>query len=113
MARGDDAAAPAGPAPLRLFYDDLVTEAELRQVYALQGIEQEIAFLRLRLKKHFHAHPEDHELMLKSVGSIVRAVSVRYRIGDKRTKDLASALMSVVETVGEQFDRAMEEEVEI
>ena len=110
MARAaDEAAAPAGPAPLRLFFDKTVTEAELREVYALQGLEEEIAFLRIQLKRHVDAHPGDYELMLKGVDSIVRAVSVRYRIGDKRTKDLASALISVVETVGEQFDRAVEE----
>ena len=106
----DDAAAPRPPESLSFFYGGNATEAELRAVYALQGVEQEIAFLRIRLKKHFDDHPEDYELMMKSVESIVRAVAVRYRIGDKRTKDLASALMSVIETVGEQFDKAEEAE---
>lgn len=109
MARVDDAAAPRAPERVRLFYDDTVGEAEVRKVFDLQGIDHEIALLRLRLREHLDAHPEDYALMLKSVESIVRAVSVRYRIGDKRTKDLASAMVAVLDAVGVQFDQAAEE----
>ena len=109
MARVDDAAAPGAPQRIRLFYDHLVGEAEVREVFDLQGIDHEIALLRLRLREHLHEHAEDYELMLKSVGSIVRAVSTRYRIGDKRTKDLSNAMVAVLDAVGEQFDQVAAE----
>lgn len=109
MARVDDAAAPGAPQRIRLFYDHTVDEAEVRAVFELQGIDHEIALLRLRLREHLDERPEDYVLMLKSVGSIVRAVSTRYRIGDKRTKDLASAMVAVLDAVGEQFDQVAAE----
>ncbi len=108
MTERDDRAAtapaiPAGGQPLRLFYGRVVDEAELREALEIQGLDLEVAVLRVKLRNHIHEHPEDQVLLLKSMESLVRAVSARYRISEKRTNDLASALASVVDAVSGQF----------
>ena len=107
MARVDDAAAaPGAPQRIRLFYDHLVGEAELREVLDLQGIDHEIALLRMRLREHLDEHPEDYELMLKSVESIVRAVvdALPHR-RQARRRIWRSAMAAVLDAVGGQFDQ--------
>ena len=108
MTERDDRAAtapaiPAGGQPLRLFYGRVVDEAELREALEIHGLDLEVAVLRIKLRNHIHEHPEDQALLLKSMESLVRAVSTRYRISEKRTNDLASALASVVDAVSGQF----------
>ena len=41
--------------------------------------------------------------MLKSVTLIVRAVSARYRMSEKRAADLGAALAATVEGISNQF----------
>lgn len=93
--------APA--APVRPFYARVVDEAELREATDLQGVDQELALLRVKLREQIDANPKDLALMLKSVDSIVRAVSARYRMSAKRTDDLANALRAVGDAVSSQF----------
>jgi hypothetical protein len=102
--RDDPAGAPpAANEPVRLFYDHVVDEAELRRALDIQGLDQEVAILRIKLHDHLDKHPEDQALMLKSVDSIVRAVSARYRMSSKRTDDFASACAAVFDAVSNQF----------
>lgn len=105
MTPRDDApaSAPASGEPVRLFYDRVVDEAELREALDLQGLDQELALLRLKLRDHLDANPKDLALLLKSVESIVRAVSARYRMSPKRTDDLANAASAVVDALANQF----------
>ena len=101
MALPADAATPAESA--RLFYDRVVEEAELRDALAVEGLDQEVALLRIKLRDHVTAHPEDLALMLKSVTLIVRAVAARYRMSPKRTADFADALVATLDALGDQF----------
>jgi hypothetical protein len=101
MAQAADAATEAQSA--HPFYDRVVDEAELREALAVEGLDQEIALLRSKLRDHLAAHPESLALMLKSVTLIVRAVSARYRISEKRAADLGAALAATVEGISNQF----------
>lgn len=89
--------------PNRLFYGCVVNEAELREAMAIQGLDEEVAILRIKLRRHVDAHPEDHVFLQKSIESLARAAAVRYRIGGKRTNDLASALAATVDALTEQL----------
>ena len=98
-----DEEAAARVEPKRLFYGNVVDEAALREALAIQGIDEEIAILRIKLREHLDDHPEDRVLLQKSVESLAKAVGVRYRIGGKRTNDLASALAATVDALTEQL----------
>lgn len=49
------------------------------QAQALEGIDQEIALLRFRLGQILRKRPIDDALILKTISSIIRAVSARAR----------------------------------
>ena len=102
MTHHDETPASRGE-PRRLFYGNVVDEAELREALAIQGIDEEVAILRIKLREHVKDHPADRLLLQKSVESLAKAVGVRYRIGGKRTNDLASALAATVDALTEQL----------
>ena len=102
MTHHDETPASRGE-PRRLFYGKVVDEAELREALAVQDIDEEVAILRIRLREHIDAHSEDAVLLQKSIESLAKAAAVRYRIGGKRTNDLASALAATVDALTEQL----------
>lgn len=89
--------------PVPSFYRSVLDEAELMSALEVEGIDQELAVLRLRLKTLLDKQPRDYELMLKGVQSIVRAAGTRYRISAKSKDDLAAALGALVDGVGIQL----------
>ena len=93
----------AGSKPLQLFYGRVVNEAELREALEIQGLDLEVAVLRIKVREHVDGDAEQQVLMLKSMDSLVRMVSARYRISAKRTDDLASVFASVLDAVSGQF----------
>ncbi len=101
----------AGPEPgakvsPRVFYGGAMTEAErleLSAAYEIEGLEHEIAALRVRLKTAIGEHPEDLALMAQGVGMLVKAVSAQYRLSPKARKDLAASIAAVLDSVGDQL----------
>lgn len=97
----------------RLFYEQALTEAEcfdLETARQVEGLDEEIALLRLRLRRALKEHPEDMQLMTKGIELLVKAVAARYRLSPKARRDLADNLAAVVEKVGgllypEEFHR--------
>lgn len=83
-----------------------MTEAErevLPTAYAMEGLEHEIAALRVRLRTALDQHEDDFKLMLEGVGMLVRAVATQYRLSPKARKDLADNLTAVLNSVGDQL----------
>ena len=89
--------------PLRLFYGRVVDEAELREALEIQGLDMEVAVLRIKVREHVDGDAEQQALMLKSMDALVRMVSARYRISTKRSNDLAGVFASVLDAVSGQF----------
>jgi len=85
------------------FYRSVLDEAELMAALEVEGVDDELAALRVQLKAMLQERPEDFELMLKGVQMIVRAAGTRYRIGAKSKEDLGAALAAVVAGVGVQL----------
>lgn len=102
MTQHDEEPAARGE-PRRLFYGKVVDEAALREALAVQDIDEEVAILRIRLREHLDAHSEDSVLLQRSIESLARAASIRYRIGGKRTNDRANALAATVDALTEQL----------
>ena len=102
-----DASPPSGPISLRNFYaTEGMTEAErieLAEAHGVEGLEHEIALLRVRLKAAINDRPEDLKLLTHGVQTLVRAVAVQYRLSPKARKDLADNLAAVLNSFGDQI----------
>ncbi len=92
-----------GRASLSNFYQEALTEAEqleLSQAQDVEGLDQEIAVLRVRLKAALREHPQDLPLIAKGLDMLVKAVAARYRLSPKARRDLADNLGAVINSLG-------------
>lgn len=90
----------------RKFYAESLTDAEresLKSARKLEGLEEEIALLRVRLLTALRKHPEDLQLLLAGVGMLVRAVATQYRLSPKASKDLAERMAATLNSLGDQL----------
>jgi hypothetical protein len=90
----------------KAFYAGSLTEAErelLEVARKIEGLEEEIAVLRVRLNSALNDNPEDFPLLVSGVGMLVRAVATQYRLSPKATKDLADRMALVLNSLGDQL----------
>lgn len=100
------AARPDGRTSVRNFYEQALSEAErldLSQAQAVEGLDQEIAVLRVRLKRALQEHPEDVSLIGKGLDLLVKAVAARYRLSPKDRRQLADQLESAFRQLSDTF----------
>jgi hypothetical protein len=94
------------PQKARRFYERALSEAERADypvALEVEGIDQEIAVLRLRLRAALAEHPEDLPLMLRGVTLLVRALAAKYRLPRADQDALAEAVAGEIE--GELWPR--------
>lgn len=87
----------------RDFYASALDEAErikLEEASEVEGLDQEIAVLRLKLREALSRRPEDLPLMLRGIELLVKAVAARYRLSKQAEEDLAESLAGVIRGVG-------------
>ena len=85
------------------FYESALDEAErdlLQDARKIDGLDEEIAVLRVKLRSAVKEHPENLPLMLRGIGLLVKAVSARYRLSKQAEDDLADSLAGVIRGVG-------------
>jgi hypothetical protein len=85
------------------FYAQALSEAEqveLRQAWDVEGLDEEIALLRLRLKQMLREHPENMPLLLRAIELLVKAVGARYRLSKEAKENLTDAVTGVLKEVG-------------
>jgi hypothetical protein len=100
------AAANRGRATARNFYRGVVDRAErldLERASEIEGLDDEIALMRVRLKRAIEERPEDVQLLMKGLDILVRAVGARYRLSPKSRKDLADSLAATLSSLGDQL----------
>ncbi len=93
------------PSP-RNFYGQSLTEAErldLARAEKVEGLDDEIALLRVRLKKAVAERPTDLPLLVRGVELLVKAVAARYRLSPKARRDLADNLAATLNSLGDQL----------
>ena len=98
MAAGDKPATSAST-----FYESALSRAErmrLPKARMAEGLDEEIALLRVRLHSIAREHPEQFELLLKGVNSLVRAVTMKYKLSDKPVEDLSKNIAGVLRGIG-------------
>ena len=86
------------------FYKDALTEAEqvlLPEAMEMEGLDEEIALLRLKLQQAIMERPEDIDVLLKGVSLLVRAVATQYKLSPKAKDDLMDSVIGVLEGIGQ------------
>ncbi|MBN1151697.1 MAG: hypothetical protein JXA58_00675 [Dehalococcoidia bacterium] len=84
------------------FYLRALTAAEqldLADAGCIDGIDDEIALLRLRLRRLAEQSPERIDLQVDLAGAIARLIKTRYQISSEQKKSLKSAISRVLEEV--------------
>jgi hypothetical protein len=83
----------------RVFYGQALNEAErleLEEASGVEGIDEEIAILRVKLRGLIVAAPDKFDLHLKLATTIARLVSTRYSITKEQKKSLREAVTKVL-----------------
>ena len=81
------------------FYSKALDEAEkleLEEARGIEGIDEEIAILRVKLRELMVADPGKFEIHLKIVNAIARLVTARYNITKEQKKSLREAVTKVL-----------------
>jgi hypothetical protein len=79
---------------------DRAERARLDEAAAIDGLDDEVALLRVRLRRAIEERPDDYALMLRGVSLLVRAVAARYRLSPKSRRDLSESLAATIEQLG-------------
>ena len=100
------------------FYGSALNEAErIALPYAedIEGIDSEIAVLRVKLRTALDKNEENLPLMLRGIELLVKAVSARYRLSKQAEENLSDSLGGVLRGVGdllipERFDAELRDD---
>jgi hypothetical protein len=88
------------------FYGKALSQAELvmlEEARDLEGLDEEIAMLRVRLFTALRDHPEDLRLLTHGIAILVRAVAAQYRLSPKARRDLSDHLSNLLNSLGDQL----------
>jgi len=83
----------------RAFYGPALGETRsliLEEAGGVEGLDQEIALLRLRLRDLIRDHPDKIELHLRTANSIAGMVKINYSISREQKKSLREAITKVL-----------------
>lgn len=79
----------------RRFYREALSEAEragMSLALEVEGVDEEIALLRLLLRNALEQHRDDLPLLFRGIELLTRAVSARYRLDRRSRRDLGASL---------------------
>lgn len=86
----------------RGFYSRALDEAEkleLEEASHIEGIDEEIALLRVKLRELLEEQPERIDLHFEAANIIARLVRTRYQITKEQKKSLKEAIQKVLTEV--------------
>lgn len=86
----------------RGFYSRALNEAEqveLEEASRVEGIDEEIALLRLKLRELLKEQPERRDLHFQAANVIARLVRIRYQMSKEQKKSLKEAIQKVLTEV--------------
>lgn len=95
--------APTAKRAKKGFYAEALSEAEqvrLPEAREIEGLDEEIALLRVKLSGALAEHPDNMPLMLRAVELLVRAVAAKYRLSKSSQENLAEAINGVLKEIG-------------
>jgi len=91
----------------RSFYADVLEEGalEMEVAAALRGVEDEIAVLRMLIRKV--AREGDVEATRRGIETLCRALKVQYALEGRSAEGLAGSLARVLDEVGNELGMAL------
>ena len=81
------------------FYSQVLDETDklnLEDARDMDGLDEEIAILRLKLREIIEGHPEHVQLALEVANTITRMVRTRYNISKEQKRSLKDAITKVL-----------------
>jgi hypothetical protein len=84
------------------FYSKVLDEEErldYEQATEVEGIDAEIALLRVKIKSLVARDPENLKLIMQAINTLVRLVMTRYNIGKSDKQGLKEAITNVLKDV--------------
>ena len=84
------------------FYSQLLDDTEkalIEKAIVVEGIDEEIALLRVKLNRLVVNHPENLELALAVANTITRMVRTKYNISKEQKNSLKEAITMVITDV--------------
>lgn len=81
------------------FYSKSLTEAErleLEKARSVEGLDDEIALLRVKIQSLIENDPENIQLLLDATGTLARLVRIRYRLTPKEEHKVKEAITRVL-----------------
>jgi 16S rRNA C967 or C1407 C5-methylase (RsmB/RsmF family) len=104
MAKKEKRGAPKGNQRARKhgFYSKVLDEAEqfdLELAHGVDGIDDEIAVLRVKIKAILENDPENIKLIMEATNTLARLLRTRYNITKEQKKGLKEAIGNVLRDV--------------
>lgn len=84
------------------FYSRALSEAEkleMEEAALVDGIDDEITLLRVRLRGLLEQHPDRLDLQMEAANTIARLIRTRYQISKEQKKSLKEAIQKVLTEV--------------
>jgi len=84
------------------FYSRVLDEAErldLELAQGVEGIDDEIALLRVKIKSILESDPENVRLIMEATNTLARLVRTRYNITKEQKKGLKEAIGNVLKDI--------------
>ena len=81
------------------FYSHALSQAEqvkLEQARGIEGIDEEIAILRVKFREVIEKEPDRLDLHMEAANTIARLVRTRYNISKEQKKSLKEAIAKVL-----------------
>ena len=88
------------------FYADVLSEASrvrLETAREMEGIDEEIALLRVKFRDLLAKNPERIELVYKGMDMLMKAVTARYKLSPKSRNDLNDSIVGVINGIGREL----------
>jgi hypothetical protein len=84
------------------FYSRVLSEAErqdFEQATAVEGIDEEIALLRVKIKSLVAGDPDNIKLIMQATGTLARLLMTKNNIGKKDRQGLKEAIGNVLKDI--------------
>jgi len=98
------------PGNRKSFYEKVLDEVDklsFKNALEIEGIDDEIALLRVQIKAVILHDPENIQLILKATNMLAKLVETRYSISKSAKKGLGEAIKNVIKDIGVPMGVAM------
>jgi len=72
---------------------------DLKEAATIEGLSNEIAILRLKLRQLLEEYPERIDLQMRAANTLARLIRTRYNITAQQKKNLREAITTVLREV--------------